>query len=98
MDKIIKWQGNARCDLCGEQVFDKIYDARVQTFQGITWANTCSACYTAYGVGTAEPFVWDKGYNAFIKVKHVSDNAQFLMDNLGITDDEAMNMLEDFGL
>lgn len=95
MDKIIKWQGSTRCDLCGNEVKDKIFDTR--TVFG-SWANTCSSCNSIYGAGNSEPFVWSPEHKAFIKKKHVADEALFLAENLGITDDEAMNMLEDFGM
>lgn len=98
MDRIIRWYGTNTCDLCKSRCIDKIYDAQVGTFQGNTWASVCEACYTAYGVGKAEPFVWSDEQQGFIKIKHVSDKARLLSDTLGLDQSDIDNLLEDIGL
>ena len=88
--RIITFASNVpTCDLCHERIFDAVYDARVSTYRGITWANTCKACFNTYGVGKAEPFVWSNSHQAFIKEKPITQEQQFLMDMLGLDADEA---------
>lgn len=98
MDRIIRWYGTSTCDLCKAPCFDKIYDAQVNTFKGITWASVCEACYNTYGVGKAEPFVWSDEQHGFIKVKHISDKARLLSAALGLDQSDIDNLLEDAGL
>lgn len=86
MERVIEFFGQPVCDNCKQKCVERVYDTK--TIMG-PWANLCSKCNSQIGVGNAEPFVWNESHNAFIKIKHVSDQAQFLSEALGLDIEDA---------
>ena len=87
--KVYEWAGDNKCQLCGNIVKDKIYDAYVSINGKAGGANVCEPCYQAYHIYEAKPFVWDKERGNFIKKKKFSDEVMIVAKALGITPEEA---------
>lgn len=42
------WAGETVCDICGEEIVDTLYDARIR--EGC-WATLCESCWKVHGIG-----------------------------------------------
>lgn len=59
MKKAIKWLGSTKCDICGKQIENILYDAR--THNGC-WATMCEKCFHKHtdgvlGTGYGQKYV-----------------------------------------
>lgn len=91
-----KWMGSQYCDLCGNVLnTPTIHDAPIR---GVgTWAIMCSPCYIQFGKGGTEFKLKDGEYRHEKEIKEeMHETAQFLCDNLGISEEEAYYMMEDY--
>lgn len=42
------WFGETVCDICGEEISDILYDAKIR--EGC-WATLCESCWNVHGIG-----------------------------------------------